>query len=180
MWTRWAVLAPLLACACAAPSRLTRTGPAPVPLVRQAIDPGQADAVFGRAVRVLERRGYAFLLCDPERGAMDTERLEKDAPCGATSCLARQIVTVKLGWRSVRLAVVRQVFDGGFRAWIPAEDQVSRSAVAQEEEALLRDLLEADLEGARPAAAAEPGGPCQRAARCQAGQCSVALQALVR
>jgi hypothetical protein len=174
MTPRPVVAALLLASACSGSRAGLRPGPAPP--VRQAIDAGQADAVFGRAVRALERRGYDFLTCDLDRGAMRTARIEKDVPCGATSCLARQVVTVKLGWRAVRVAVVREVFDGGYRAWIPAADPTSLEDVLREEANLLRDLLAADLEGARPPGPGEPGGPCQRAGPCGPGQCSVMLQ----
>lgn len=180
MAPRWTLLAPLLASACAAPAAPSRAGLSPAPPAREAFDAGQADAVFGRAVRALERRGYELVTCDLERGALRTDRVEFDAPCGATSCLARQVVTVKLGWRSVRLAVVRQVYDGGHHAWIPAEDPASLEAVALEEAVLLRQLLGADLEGARPAAPGEPPGPCRRAAPCGPGQCSVMLQPVGR
>jgi hypothetical protein len=167
------VAALVLASACSGTRGGLRSGQGP--LARQAIDPGQADAVFTRAVRALERRGYDFLTCDLDRGAMRTARIEKDVPCGETSCLARQVVTVKLGWRSVRLAVVREVFDGGYRAWIPAADPTSVEDVSREEEVLLRELLAADLEGARPPGPGAPGGPCQQAGPCGPGQCSVML-----
>ena len=172
---RPAAAALLLASACAAPDAAFRPDRAPVPVVRQAIDAGQADAIFGRAVQLLEQHGYEFVTCDLARGALRTERVEKDAPCIATSCLARQVVTVKLGWRSVRLAVVREVFDGSYRSWMPADDPASLEGVAREEERLLRELLAADLEGARSAGPGEPSGPCQQAARCGPGQCSVML-----
>jgi hypothetical protein len=164
--------------ACAAGPAAGPVGPQARP-ARQALDPGEADAVFGRAARTLERLGYDLVTCDLERGALRTERLEKDAPCRATSCLARQVVIVKLGWRSVRLSVSREVFDGGVRSFIPAEDGTSREAVAAEEDRLLREILAADLEGARAAPGRE-GGPCRQALPCRAGQCSVMLDPAAR
>jgi hypothetical protein len=172
MFPRPALAALLLAAACATPETALRDGQSPVPLVRQAIDAGLADAVFARAVAVLTRRGYDFVTCDLSRGAVRTERGEQDVPCMAVSCLSRQVVTVKLGWRSVRLAVVREVYDGALRAWVPARDPAAMSAVEREEAQILGDLLAADLEGARPAEAGEPAGPCAQAARCGPDQCS--------
>lgn len=180
MIPRWLLPALLAATACAPPSRLQAAGAVQRPVVRAGVDPGQADAVFERAARVLRRRGYELVTCDLERGLLRTERAELDAPCFGTTCLARQFVTVKLGWRSVRLAVVREVFDAGPRGWTPATDRASVAAVDREEAALLQALLAADLEGARASDVGEDGGPCRQAASCGPGQCSTMVQRIDR
>jgi hypothetical protein len=170
----------LVATSCAPPSTLPPAGAAGLPVVRSALDAGQADAVFERAARVLRRRGYELVTCDLDRGVLRTERTELDAPCRVTTCLARQFVTVKLGWRSVRLAVVREVWDSAYRSWIPAEDPAALEAVGREEGALLRDLLAADLEGARASAVGVAGGVCRLAEPCGQGQCSTMVHLIAR
>jgi hypothetical protein len=175
MTRRWLPVWLLLAASCAASASFPRAGPSPVPLVREAIPAGEAETVFDRALRALDRRGYELVTCDVGRGALRTERVEFNADCNASSCLTRQLVTVKLGWRSVRVAVVREVFDGGTRSWVRATDPASLAEVSRQEDALLRELMAADLEGARLPGPDEAGVSCRRASSCGPGQCSVML-----
>jgi hypothetical protein len=116
-----------------------------VPEARSAVLPGQADAVFARAVSALRARQYQFTECDDARSQLRTERTELDAGCFSSTCLARQVVTVKVGWRRVSLAVQREVWDAAGRSWIPATDAGSRADVEREERELVEELLHADL-----------------------------------
>jgi hypothetical protein len=114
--------------------------------VRGPVAPGQADAVFGRAIEVLGERGYQFTECDDELSLLRTERAEQDAPCYGMTCLVRQKVVLKVGWRSLSLVVRREVFDSAVRSWVEAYDQASQLDVEREEREILREMASADLE----------------------------------
>jgi len=130
-----------------APRALVTARPPASSEARGEIAPGQADVVFERAVEVLEAHGYLFTERDDQRSLLRTERAEQDAPCYGTTCLVRQTVAVKVGWRSLSMVVRRQVFDSGLRSWVDAQDPASQRDVEREERALLREMVTVDLDG---------------------------------
>ena len=147
-----------LACASPRPAR----APSP-PAARARFAPVEGDAVFEQAVRTVARAGYHRRSCDPERRRLETTLVEFDAPCGETTCLARQSVEVLLGYRVARVRVQRELYDGAWRAW---QDEVEEESVDA-----ARDLLERILGSVRPretASASRPGSaaadPCASAA----------------
>lgn len=147
-----AMAVPLLACAGAQGPRAERvagsTPPARVELV-----PKDGAAVFEQAVRAVVRDGYAMRLCDARRLRVRTSPVELEAPCGATTCLARQSVEVKMGYRAAVVWVAREVYDGAERRWRP--DREGSEGAARE--------LVARIVGAPRLA--PPRNPCAPAAR---------------
>ncbi len=123
--------------ACAGPragaARLsaTRRAAGSAPAVRARFLPAEGEAVFERAVRAAAVEGYRISRCDPDSRRLETARVELDAPCGATTCLARQRLQVALGYRQARVIVAREVYDGAAKAWRPSE--VVPSAEAAQE-----------------------------------------------
>ena len=161
--------------ACVPPIAMVPHTVDPVPLARGLIGEGQADVVWAQAVRLLTARGFEFDACDDGRSALRTAPSEVEAPCGATTCLARQYVTVKVGGRAVRLSVRREVWDSAWRGWVPLIDQRSQDDAIQMERELLGELMaEANRwAGPPPWSAGQPHCPRPRA--CEPGQCDLGL-----
>jgi hypothetical protein len=147
----------------------------PVPLARGLVGEGQSDVVWAQAVRLLTARGFKFDACDDSRGALRTAPTEGDAPCGATTCLARQYVTVKVGGRAVRLSVRREVWDPTWRSWVPLLDQRSQDDVIRLERELLGELMEEANRWAGPPPWSARLPHCPRPGSCEPGQCDSGL-----
>ena len=148
----------------------------PVPLAREPFRPGLSDSVWAKAVGVLDRHGYGFDACDEGASALRTRAVELDAPCGGTTCLARQFVTVKVGWRAVRLTVRREVWDPTWRGWRRATDMGSVMDVARLEQELMDELMARSDEWAYPPLSTSAA--CPAPAPCAPGQCDLVLLAL--
>jgi hypothetical protein len=145
--------------ACAAPRaggfRLGGTATrAAIPGARAQFAPAEGEAVFERAVRAAALEGYRVDRCDADARRLETARLELDAPCGATTCLARQTIQVALGYRQARVVIVREVYDGAARTW----RRDGGAASADAERALLERIVST-------AGAAPRGEGCAAAAR---------------
>ena len=141
-------------------------------VVHQPITPGTSDAVFGRLVERLQERGYRVASCDAALGAVTTTTTELDAPCRTSTCLARDQVVVKAGWRSVSVSIRREVFDAGLKAWVPTAEPGSRQGVMKDAQALVASLQLADLGGPQRAGpvVARPGA-CPDISVCPPGGC---------
>jgi hypothetical protein len=140
------------------------TAPTP-PAVRAPFAPRGGDAIFANAVHLLSGDGYALKTCDPDLGALATERVELDVQCGTGSCLARQRVVVKLGYRMARVVVAREVWDFSLKEWVPVSDPALREALAVEGTELIGRILAVPPQRAGdPEGAADPcaAGPCGR------------------
>jgi hypothetical protein len=96
-------------------------------VARARFEPPAFDLVLRRAVRALQQDGYELDACDADRGSLVTRPREFDAPCGSSTCLARQSVSVLLGYRAARVTVVREVFDPTVKGWIPANRERFRT-----------------------------------------------------
>ncbi len=122
MTLRIATLAvPLALAACAGTTHAQRppqeqAGDAPLP-ARDQFLPADGDVIFATAVRLADLEGYPLKTCDAARGHLETKPFELEAGCGATACLARQAVEVKLGYHAARVTVTREVYDGAARTW---------------------------------------------------------------
>jgi hypothetical protein len=123
-------IAPLVLIACAGPARLSAPG-----VARAGFESWRGDAVFARAVGSVSAAGYRIRTCDAQLGLLETGTVEFDAPCGGTTCLARQSVKVKLGFRAARVTVERAVYDGASRRWVPDE------AATDEAHELVQDII---------------------------------------
>ncbi len=154
----------LLACASAplpapAPSAGPRVKPA-----REALDPGWADAVRDHAFDILQARGYAVERGGDVLSAIQGGELELDAPCSDSSCLARETVEVRVGWRSIEISVRREVWDASIKAWIEPEDARALAAIEEEQRVLLDEVLGRRTPRAarRDGAVCEDGRPCTK------------------
>jgi hypothetical protein len=127
----------LLACAPSRSARvLGRTAPsrqsaADGAVARAPFEPSHFHSVFRRAVRHLVQDGYEIVSCDPERGRVTTATRELDFPCGASSCLSRQSLTVVLGHRVARVTFALEQFDSATKGWElasgePAQEEAHR------------------------------------------------------
>jgi len=165
--------ASLAACATPAPTghlRAVGQGPAHLPPgARAPFEPERFDMVFQAAVRAVRARGGDLVTCDPVYGKIATATIELDAPCGASTCLARQLTTVKLGYRRARVTVTREIWDSTLREWRAPDDATSVANILQEQQQLVESAIRAHLEAAetRLAEACE-SNPCDVSAACVA------------
>jgi hypothetical protein len=109
----------------------------PIRGARAGFDPAAFDEVFRKALHAIRAQGFTVVACDAELGVIGTSRVEVDAPCGGTTCLARETAAVKLGFRRARVTVTREVWDSTLRGWRVPDDDVSVAAIARTERELL-------------------------------------------
>jgi hypothetical protein len=129
-------LAPLAALALSA---CLGARPVPPPAARGPFPTARADAVLVAAIDALRERGYEIDACDSGTYALTSGRIERDAPCYLGSCLARQTVTMKLGYKTARVRVAREVWDWSVKEWVAIRDP----ALEREETELLKLVLAA-------------------------------------
>ncbi|HEX9243933.1 MAG TPA: hypothetical protein VF875_15930 [Anaeromyxobacter sp.] len=126
------------------PSSLHAVADVPIQLPRAArapFAPERFDTVFEGVVRAVRARGYELVTCDPVFGLVTTASVEVDAPCGGSTCLARESTSVKLGYRRARVTVTREVWDPTLREWRVPEDPVSLANLEREERAILEQAI---------------------------------------
>jgi hypothetical protein len=140
-------------------------------VVHQPIAPGTSEVVFGRLVQRLQERGYRVAACDEAVGALTTTTTEVDADCRTTTCLARDQVMVKTGWRNVSVTIHRQVFDGGLRAWVDTAEQGARTGVLKDARALVASLQLLELTAPPKGLPAPRRAACPGLSACAPGQC---------
>jgi hypothetical protein len=133
---------------------------------RARFEPERFDAVFQGAIRAVRARGWAIASCDPVYGAIATATTETDAPCGASTCLARDMASVKLGFRRARVTLTREVWDATLRAWQVPDDPRSVAAIDREEREIVQEAVRAELEDG----AERAGGACGPSV-CDPGPC---------
>jgi hypothetical protein len=144
----------------------SRAAATPPRAARAPFDPRRFDSVFLNAIQAVRARGWDIVSCDPDLGAIATATTETDAPCGASTCLARQTVAVKLGHRRARVTLVREVWDATLRAWRVPDDPSSVAAIDRDLWELLEETMRAEpSDDTTPLAeACEPSmcdpGPC--------------------
>jgi len=177
MSSRSAILLLSLGAACSTRALVRPGAHGADPLVMRApIRAGGADAVFDRALRVLRSQGYRLSRCDDGFSALETERLEQDSTCGGTTCLSRQVVRVKVGWRAVRLDVRREFWDSACKGWAVYADPRSVDAIRRQEQELIAELMKADFQNPlRYSRAPGSPGPCAPVGPCAEGTCLSAL-----
>ncbi|BDG05285.1 hypothetical protein [Anaeromyxobacter oryzae] len=149
-----------------ASARLARFPPRP-PAARAPFQPPRGDAIFANAVHVLADAGYAVDSCDADLGAVATERVELDVPCFGGTCLARDTVKVKLGYKMAKVIVVRELWDWSLKEWAPIQDEDLRDGVTEEETALLARIMDVP----RPTL----NGPERFGDPCRPGPCAVGV-----
>jgi hypothetical protein len=143
-----AALAALVGAGCAGPgplraSHVLRTRAFPTG-ARADFDPARFEVVFATAVELVRRRGHEIVTCEAPFGLMTTAPLERDAGCGATTCLAREIARVKLGHRRARVTLTREVWDTAVRAWTRQEDAAVREELSRAEREIVDRMVVGD------------------------------------
>jgi len=137
----------------------------------------EAAEAVERAAAALAGRGYQMALADPVRGVVITGPLELQAPCGASTCLARQTIYLRVAAGKATLSVDRELWDSSARRWVQPEDPPSVEALERDEAALLRELSGAvEVELRRSTA----GEPCGRESECQGGLACLARRCWTR
>ena len=122
--------------------RAVSTVPIQLPRAARAeFPPERFETVFEGAVRAVRARGYEIVSCDPVYGLVQTSPVEMDAPCGGSTCLAREYTSVKLGYRRARVTVTREVWDPTVREWRAPEDAISLAHMSREERVLLDQAI---------------------------------------
>ncbi len=159
------VVASLAACAAPAPTghlRALAQGPGHLPRgTRAPFEPERFDVVFQAAVRAVRARGGDLVTCDPVYGAIATATIELDAPCGASTCLARQLTSVKLGYRRARVTVTREIWDSTLREWREPDDTTSVDHINRAERELVEDSIREHVASAETRLAEACGSnPC--------------------
>jgi hypothetical protein len=141
---------------------------------RAEFEPRKLEEVFAAAVDLVRDRGLEIAECQQWRGTLTTVPVERDAPCGASTCLARETTHVKLGYRRARVVVVREVWDSATRGWREQVDPATEAELARAERELVSGMV---LRGAAAAEdAADRSSPCAPP-RCRAGTCVAATGA---
>jgi hypothetical protein len=133
--------------------------------------PERFDEIFAAAVDLVRDRGLAVALCQARRGALATVPVELDAPCGGSTCLARETTRVKLGYRRARVVVTREVWDPSIRGWREQGDPRTDAELSRVEHELASTMVRrgATAPGDRPSPCAER--------RCGGGACVLASAA---
>jgi hypothetical protein len=106
---------------------------------RVEFSPGLANAVFNRAVRSLRSHGFAPETC--ENTHVVTRAVELDAPCGRSTCLARQAVRVDVGHYVAKLRLIREVWDPAAKRWVEPTDDAAVRSIERDTEELMQELL---------------------------------------
>lgn len=120
------------------------SGPVRPPVGRPAhaeLPAAARDTAWARALEVLHDRGDEVQLADPGRGILVTSPREVQATCGERTCLARDILRLRLDGGRAQLVLDRRLFDDTVRAYLPPQDQAAVLAVEAEEFALLRAII---------------------------------------
>lgn len=153
-------------------ARAARFEEAPPPLAaRASFQPGLGDAVLAHAVKVLADGGYEVGRCDGTLGALATERVELDVACPGGSCLARQTVEVKLGYRTAKVVVRRELWERSVGRWTEVEDAALREGLLSDEAVLAARIVDLP-QHQRAGRHARPADPCRALAACDIGVCA--------
>jgi hypothetical protein len=144
----WIVLVAALAGAgCASPRRSLGSAAAERPHARAGaraeFEPPRFHDIFALAVDLVRRRGLEIAQCEAPRGSLATVPVELDAPCGGTTCLARENLRVKLGYRRARVTLTREVWDPTIRGWREQDDPSTVEELAREEREIVARMMEA-------------------------------------
>jgi hypothetical protein len=110
-----------------------------VPPASASFEGGSAPSILRAAVAVLRADGLTFSACEPTRVA--TRTAELDRPCSSGTCLARESVVVRVGYRVARVVVDREYWNPTTRSWAPERSEISTSDALLHEERLLARIL---------------------------------------
>jgi hypothetical protein len=126
---------------------------------------GAREPSWGRALEVVRERGDEVALADPSRGVLVTRPREREVPCGASTCRARDVLHLRIDEGRAAATVELRLWDPAARAWRPPSDPATIAAVIAEERRILERLRATHVE-IRPG---RPGEGCSAAADCAEG-----------
>jgi hypothetical protein len=120
------------------------------------VDLGAGDEreVMARAATVLLERGLRIATCEPAR--IVTAPRELDVPCGTSTCLARELVVVRVAEHSAQVEILRGVWEPAARGWVMALTRSTADDAARREAELLGAILAPGTRGGPVAAACAP------------------------
>lgn len=152
------------------------TGPARPPVGRPAqaaCSTSAREATWARALEVIGGRGDEVRLADPARGILVTAPREVQATCGERTCLARDILRLRIDGGRAQLVLDRRLFDDTLRAYVPPQDQAAVNAVEAEEFAVLRAIIGAqpELRTSRRGEHCSEDAECDRGLACDGREC---------
>jgi hypothetical protein len=127
---------------------LAVAGCASTPELRPAhgVLPGGGESAWDRAREVLRERGDEVALADPTRGILVTREREREVPCAAASCRAREVLHLRLDDGRAAAKLELEVWDAPAAAWRPPSDPATVAAVVAEERSLLERLRATRIE----------------------------------
>lgn len=139
-----AIVALVLAVGCApAKQGLTRIQPrgeGALPAASADLGGAERIVVLRSAAGVLRERGLRIASQSADR--IVTAPRELDVPCGAGTCLARELFVVTVGDGSARVELLRGVWDPAARSWEMALAHRTAADATSREAELLRAIVE--------------------------------------
>lgn len=124
----------LLACGCAT----ARVAPRPA---HGKFNPATGAATAKRALQEVTKRGFDVAFNDTARGLILTKTRENQAPCGESSCLARDTLVLRLEGGNAVAVLSRRLFDPALRVWDVPRDPAALDAVEADQKGLLAAFL---------------------------------------
>jgi hypothetical protein len=159
-------LAAVLASACA--------GPAVQRPAHGTYDQGTKREAWGRALEAVERRGFKVQFQDVSLGVLVTSERELQAPCGDTTCLAKETLYVRQQDGRAVAYLSRSMWDATLRTWSAPSAGGDIAAVEKEQMSIMRDVADGDLQ-LRASRRGEPcstDDECERGLACSARRCA--------
>lgn len=122
-----------------------------LPAATVEVDPADRGALLLLAAAVLEERGLR--VASRERDRIVSVPRELDVPCGASTCLARELVVVRVADGRARVEILRGLWEPAARHWVMALAPAAAEDAAAQEAGILSAIV-ASTGPARPAAPA--------------------------
>ncbi len=138
-----------------------------------AVDRATRRESWTRALEAVEQRGFTVRFQDPSLGVLVTSERELQAPCGETTCLAKETLYVRQQDGRAVAYLSRTMWDSALRTWSGPSTSDDIAAVEKEQLAIMKDVADGDLE-LRASRAGEPcstDDECERGLACASRRC---------
>jgi hypothetical protein len=121
--------------------------------------------MWARALEAVEQRGFAVRFQDASLGVLVTSEREVQAPCGETTCLAKETLYLRQEDGRAVAYLSRAMWDSAVRTWSAPATPRDVAAVEKEQLAIMKDIADAGLE----LRASRTGEPCSTDDECERG-----------